>query len=102
MSATTTVTVAYILLRLHSETLTVPELEALAAFTPTATGAKGTRVRPETRELPANYIALGTEALSSSYPSAFQQEASRNASSTPMFKSTLRSIGGLRRKPTFS
>lgn len=32
MSATTTVTVAYILLRLHSETLTVPELEALAAF----------------------------------------------------------------------
>jgi hypothetical protein len=62
MSAT--ITDAYILLRLHSETLTTSELEALVAFTPTETGAKGTRVRPETRELTAHYISLSTEGLS--------------------------------------
>jgi hypothetical protein len=66
MSSTDRVTDAYILLRIPSETLTVPELKALASLTPTETGTKGTRVRPETRELPANYIALSTEALSSS------------------------------------
>jgi hypothetical protein len=64
MSAT--ITDAYILLRLHSETLTVPELKALASLTPTETGAKGTRVRPQTSELPAHYISLSTEGLSQS------------------------------------
>lgn len=57
------ITDAFVLLRVYSETLTVDELKHLAAFEPTEIGIKGTKTRPNTSEVPANYIFLSTETL---------------------------------------